>query len=363
MVREGQVVGEIDPLPLKSKVEEAEAEIDALRHRIAGVATKRPKEAELERARVLEEQAREALDVAGRELEAARAEQVRASKDLVRARESLAGGTGSQEDVDVAEAAEIRAREEVRAGELRLQIRVLEIKGAHLSLVVLEARTRDYDWEEKDYAAQIEAIEASLAALKDDLRRAQITAPVDGIVLRLYQESEQTVAAGTPLLEVGDVRRLEVEADFLSEDVAHMEVGMPAEIFGRALGDRVITGRIRRIYPSAFLKISSLGVEQQRVTVIVGFEPGQVPLGDRYRIEVRVILDSRPDVILVPEGALFRQEGSWHVFLVVDGKLELRAVETGLRDGRQREVLQGLAPGDVVVLHPDDTLEPGTRVR
>jgi len=360
-VEEGAVVAEIDPLELRSRVEETEARIDALRHRREGVATKRPKEEELARAKILEEQAGEALDVARRELGAARAALDLAEKDLTRAKGALESGTGSSEDVDAAEAAAVRAREEVRAGEVRVQIRELEIRASRLDTQILEARLRDYDWEEKDYAAQIEALRSSLASLRDDLARTKVSSPVAGTVLNVFHESERVIAAGTPLLEVGDLQRLEVEADFLSEDAAHMSEGMPAEIFGRALGDRVITGRIKRIYPSAFEKISSLGVEQQRVTVAVGFGPGEVPLGDRYRVEVRVVLDERADALLVPESALFRRGASWHVFVVEGGRAVERAVKTGLRDGRRREVLDGLAEGETVVAHPE-TIEDGVRV-
>jgi len=360
-VGEGEVVAEIDPLELKGRVAETEAKIDAIRHRKEGVATKLPKEEELERARILEQQATEALDVAKRELEAARAALVKAKKDLDRTQAAFDTGTGSSEDVDAAQAEEIRAREEVRAGEVRVQIRELEIRATKLDTQILEARLKDYAWEEKDYVAQIAALDASLETLKDDLSRTKITSPAKGTVLKVFLESEQVVTAGTALLEIGDLERMEVEADFLSEDAAHMEKGMAAEIFGRALGDKVIAGKIRRIYPAAFEKISSLGVEQQRVTVVVGFLPGEVPLGDRFRVEVRVILDERADAVLVPEGALFRLGGKWYVFVVEDNRARRRAVKTGLRDGRRREVLEGLHGGETVVLHPE-SIDDGTRV-
>jgi HlyD family secretion protein len=286
---------------------------------------------------------------------------VKAQKDLQRTQAALETGTGSSEDVDAAIAEEARAREEVRAGEVRVQIRELEIRATKLDTEILEARLKDYEWEKEDYAAQIAALDATLAALEDDLSRTRITSPATGTVLQVLLESEQFAAAGTALLEIGDLARLEVEADFLSEDAAHMREGMPAEIFGRALGDRVIEGTIRRIHPSAFLKISSLGVEQQRVTVVVGFKPGEVPLGDRFRVEVRVILDERADVVLVPEGALFRAGGAWHAFAVEGGRARRRKVETGLFDGRRREVLSGLREGETVVLHPD-SIDEGTRV-
>ncbi|MHC4136133.1 MAG: efflux RND transporter periplasmic adaptor subunit [Planctomycetota bacterium] len=361
-VTKGDVVGEVDPLPLRSQVSHAEANIQALKHRIEGVETKRPKEAELERAKVLEEKAEDSLDVARRELEVAKAEVVKVERTLKRAQALVKSGSVTPEELDRVEAADRQARERLLAQEVRVQIGELEITARKLDTAILTARLRDYDWEEKDYTAQIAALESSLKKLRDDLQRTKIYAPVDGTVLNKYQESEQVVAAGTPFLELGDLSRLEVEADFLSEDVAHMRVGMTAEIFGRALGDRVIAGKIQRIYPSAFKKISSLGVEQQRVIVVVAFEKGAVPLGDRFRIEVRVILDQRADAVLVPEGALFRHRRRWHVFRIEENTARLAPVETGLRDGRVREVLDGLAPGASVILHPDDSIQDGTRV-
>ncbi len=142
-----------------------------------------------------------------------------------------------------------------------------------------------------------------------------------------------------------------------------MRPGMPAEIFGRALGERVIPGKIERIHPSAFEKISSLGVEQQRVKVIVAFDATDAGLGDLFRVEVRVILEERDDVVLVPEGALFRHRSAWQVFVVKGDTADLRRVETGIRDGRFREIISGLAAGETVVLHPGDAVTEGVRVK
>ena len=124
----------------------------------------------------------------------------------------------------------------------------------------------------------------------------------------------------------------------------------------------VIQARVARIYPSAFTKISSLGVEQQRVKVIVAFDPGASGLGDLYRVDVRVILEKRDRVALVPESALFRDEGDWCVYRVEEGLARLRTVRTGLEDGRQREVLDGLASGDQIIVFPASDIADGTRV-
>jgi HlyD family secretion protein len=361
-VKKGAVLAEIDSLEFESKVAETEAEMRALRHRIEGVDTKKPKRKEVARARLLVDSAEEALSVAERELDDAEARAALAKKDADRLRVLARDGSATTAELDATITEEIRANERVRVREIQLKIRRFAIDSAKLTADVLEARLKDYRWEKDEYKDKIEAMEASLKSLRDDLQRTRILSPTDGVVLNLLRESEQFLAAGTPILEVGDLERLEVEADFLSEDVAHMKVGMKAEIFGRALGDRVVPAKLTHIYPSAFRKISSLGVEQQRVKVVVRPNPGGLGLGDRFRVEVRVILEERADALLLPEGALFRSGGRWQVFRVDGGRAKKTAIRTGLRDGRLREVLEGLSAGDSVILHPDPELEDGTRV-
>jgi HlyD family secretion protein len=361
-LEKGTIAARIDPLHLQAAVKEAEAQLESLRKKLAGVDRRKPKPEELQRAAVEAEHAREAKGVAEFELLEAKAARAKAEKDFVRSRAELEARTGSPADFDAAEAAELQAKARENAAEVRVKLSALEIRAAELAEAIVKAQTRDYDWEEAAYRADIDALQAKLVSLKDDLFRADILVPINGQVLQIFQESERYVAAGTPLMEMGDVRVLEVEADLLSEDVAHMREGMAAELFGRALGDDVVKGEIARIYPTAFTKISSLGVEQQRVNVIFTFRMRDRNLGDRYRVEVRVILDEKQDVVLAPEGALFRHEGDWHVFKVEDGRARITPVRTGVRNGLHREILDGLAKGDQVILHPDASLADGKRV-
>lgn len=361
-VKKGDLVAEIDPLPLVSKVAETTAEINAFRKRIEGVDKKKPKPEELERARALERVATESLAVSESELDEAKATLERAVQEKQRVEKLIRANAATPSELDSAVAAEAEARARMAARTRLLDVQKSRVSAARLATKLLEARLSDFEWEKKAYLEQIHGLEATLQVLKDDLERTKIVAPTDGTILTLIQESQRVVQAGTTLLEIGDLSELEVEADFLSEDVAHMRVGMKAEVFGRALGGEVLQGSIKRIYPSAFLKISSLGVEQQRVTVVVAIGDSRLRLGDRFRVEVRVVLEEKDDVVLVPEGALFRNAGRWHVFRVDAGKAMLAEVETGLRDGLVREVVRGVAEGDVVVLHPDESLEDGSPV-
>lgn len=352
----------IDPLPLQSRVDEIEAQIRAIEQRIDGVGTKKPKPEELEKARVLEQTASESLTVAERGLTELQVILDQAEKDLERLRELRRKERISAAELENADTAARQARARVLAQQDRLRIRRLAISVAKLEYAVLQARRSDFDWEEKVYREQVEGLKATLRSITADLKRTQIAAPVSGTVLTVHRKSEQVVQAGAPILEVADLDRLEVEAEFLSEDAAHMREGMVAEVFGRALGERVIVGVVQKIEPRAFEKVSSLGVEQQRVNVIVEFDAKGLGLGDGFRVEVRVILDRHENALLVPEGALFRERGSWHVFRVEDGKAVRTAVETGIQDGRSREILSGLQEGAVVIVHPGDAVENGRRV-
>ncbi|HVB38505.1 MAG TPA: efflux RND transporter periplasmic adaptor subunit [Vicinamibacterales bacterium] len=191
-----------------------------------------------------------------------------------------------------------------------------------------------------------------------------IRAPVTGVVLQRLHESEAVVPAGEPLMEIADPADLEIISDYLSTDAVQMRPGMPVEI-DRWGGPQPLRGRVRLIEPYGFLKVSALGVEEQRVNVHIEFEDPRTAwrkLGDGYRVETRVIIWQRTNVLKVPTSALFRQGDRWAVYLSDGGRARLRTIEIGQRSGLEAEVLKGLQQGDRVVLHPPDTLTDGTRI-
>lgn len=191
--------------------------------------------------------------------------------------------------------------------------------------------------------------------------RLEIRAPVSGWVLRVMQESEGAVAPGTPLMEIGDPQVLEVVVDVLSQDAVRIQPGARVRIEHWG-GDEPLSGRVRRVEPAAFTRTSALGVEEQRVNVVITLEEPverRKALGDGYRVEARITLWEGADVVQVPESALFRQGDGWAVFLAQDGKARLRPVKLGQRNGLRAQVLEGLAPGDKVIVHPGDSVKEG----
>ena len=192
-----------------------------------------------------------------------------------------------------------------------------------------------------------------------------ILAPIDGFLFRKIRESEVTVAANEPLFELGDPTKLEVLVEMLSEDAAKVSPGDPAS-FGEWGGDRVLRGVVRRVEPFGFTKISALGIEEQRVNVILDFtDPLSAwqRLGHGYRVDVSIRVWEAKDVLRLPIGAMFRQRNQWAVYRVdAEGIVHPQPVEIGHINNLEAEVTSGLSDNALVILHPSDRIQKGMKV-
>ena len=217
---------------------------------------------------------------------------------------------------------------------------------------------------------ELQQARAALAST-DRLRRGnaanlvEVRAPAAAHVLKLLHESEGAVAAGQPLLEIGDPARLEVEVEVLSTHAVKIAPGSKV-ILERWGGADAVEGTVRVVEPSGFTKVSALGVEEQRVRVIVDFAAPRetwARLGDGYRVEARFVLWEGEDVLQLPTSALFRHGQGWAVFAIEDGRARQTPVEIGQRAGLTTQVLSGIDAGARVVSHPDETIRAGIRVK
>ncbi len=192
----------------------------------------------------------------------------------------------------------------------------------------------------------------------------EVVSPIEGKVLRVMQESADVVVPGTELIEVGDPTKLEVAVDVLSSDAVRIQPGAHVILEGWG-GDYPLNARVRVVEPSAFTKISALGVEEQRVWIIADFTDPvdrRPTLLDQYRVDARIVTWSGDDVLKLPAGALFRSSDSWAVFVFKGGRAKLRPIRIAHNNGLEAEVLDGLAEGDAVILHPGDRISDGSRV-
>jgi HlyD family secretion protein len=279
--------------------------------------------------------ARAAIGLAQADRERTAAALERALSTEARQRKLFEGGAIPRDTLEAAETARRTAEEAVRAADFAVKVAEYELQLAQ---------------------ARLQAPQAGGASV-------QIRAPIDGVVLKRYHESAAVVAAGEPLIEVGDVDELEIVADLLSTDAVRVEPGAKVliEQWG---GGQTLQGRVRRVEPSGFMKVSALGVEEQRVNVIIDFaDPaaGRV-LGDGYRVEVRIVTWHADDVLTVPTGSLFRQGDGWAVFVVEGETARLQPIQLGQRNQVDAQILDGLSAGQRVILHPPDTLGDGSRI-
>jgi HlyD family secretion protein len=213
---------------------------------------------------------------------------------------------------------------------------------------------------------QVEVARSSLLQTRGGSARPpiQLYSPVDGVVLRRLQESEAVVPTGQPLLEIGNLANLEIVSDLLSSEAVAVTPGDDVRIEQWG-GEQALRGRVRRVEPSGFTKISALGVEEQRVNVIIDFvDPRErwQSIGDGYRVEVRVVVWKKDDVLKVPTSSLFRHGTEWAVYRVDADTAMRRTVEIGGRNGLEAEVLAGVEAGDRIVVYPSEAIEHGVTV-
>lgn len=270
------------------------------------------------------------------ELDFARAE-LRRSEELARR------NTISQSDLDRA----------------RLRMRTQE---AALATADATVTMRRYELETAR-AALIEPGEA-VGVDEGSLCCVDVRSPVNGQILRLIHESEGVVAAGEPLLEIGDPRDLEIVVDLLSSDA--VRVGVDAAVLIEDWGGAsTLAGRVRRVEPYGFTKLSALGIEEQRVNVIIDLEdpPDRWrSLGHGFRVDARIVVWSDADVLKLPLGALFREGDDWAVFVTENGRARLRRVKISHINNREAEIVEGLREGEAVILYPGDRIADGARV-
>jgi HlyD family secretion protein len=276
------------------------------------------------------------------QVERAKSALLLAEKEMARAKDLKQSGAIATKEWDTAESQVNVLTRELSAAEFAMQVAEFEFVQAQ-AVLVMQAKNPATD--------KVDAY--------------KIVAPVNGYVLNVFEESSRVMTPGTPIMEVGDPNDMEAEIELLSSDAVGVQTGATVSIEQWG-GDKPLRGRVTVIEPGGFTKISALGVEEQRVKVRVDLveplPPGRF-LGDRYRVEARIITWHNDSVLQVPTGALFRRGSDWMTFLVDGGKARLSKVEILHNNGTAAEVVGGLTQGQSVIVHPPDAVAHGQAVR
>ncbi len=293
-------------------------------------------------ARAAIQAAESAQTLAAAEVDEAAAEFDFARSERVRARELIIDGTISQRELDSADRAYKATRASLATARAALQMRKFELEQARAQLLS----------------------PTDTQARHGECECVPITAPVSGRVLNIVDQSERVVQAGEPLMQIGNPADLEIVVDFLSADAVRVEPGQRV-IIDNWGGAEPLAGRVQRVEPFGFTKISALGIEEQRVNVVIDLispRDAWQRLGHGYQVEARVVLWDADAVLTVPLTALFREEREWAVFAAQDGRARLRRVMIGQSNGLVAELTAGLEAGDQVIVHPSDRVRDGVRI-
>ncbi|MEW6131228.1 MAG: efflux RND transporter periplasmic adaptor subunit [Acidobacteriota bacterium] len=311
VVSRGAVVAEIEPVPIDVK-----ERIEITARVQAAEAAKREAEAQVQHALADFEQAR---------------------RERLRAETLAKDGLVSAQMVEQARNLETTSANELEAARQRVLAATSEVKIARTGLIAVEAENNDGN------------------------KIVKLTAPVKGQVLSVVEKSERVVASGTPVVIIGDPRRMEIVVDVLSTEAVKIKPGTPVLLEGWG-GDQPIKAKVRIVEPAAFKKISALGVEEQRVNVVCDFVDSPGLLGDGYRVEARIIIWEAAKVLKVPASALFRHEQGWSVFVIENNRARRRDVKIGHRSAYEVEILEGISESDELVLHPTNQLTEGAEI-
>lgn len=361
-VEAGQIVARIDPYDLGQRIREVMARIDQARAHVTGVDIAKPKSEDIQSAEIRVKEMSGALNVTRKARSAIEFNFEEANKAYGRATRLLKAGAASESFFDTAELRYNGLSEELKRAGFEEGAAKEALKLSEVALKRLRGSIDDNEYMREAYLAEIDALEAQLSVLENDMAKTEIRSPVSGPVLEKMVEDKRVMVAGTPLLRIGDLSSIEIECDVLSEEIGRVEVGDRVEISGKALQNVTLEGRVTRIYPSGFMKISALGIEQQRVRALISFQSEGLTLRPGTSVDVNIITDEATETIAVPDRAAFRQEGQWSVFKVEGGRALLQPVTIGLRNDDWVEVREGLKEGDVVVAELKSDLADGVRV-
>jgi HlyD family secretion protein len=370
-VKAGQIVARVVPLDLELSVDEAKAAVDRLNASIRENDDTSVELTTLTQSLRFVESMDRTVEAATERVRAGQAKSDFSDKHLQRMRQLNQSKAASDEDLNQAEVSQVQSHVDYQQDLLVLSaLKSMQAATALVPTVVRQYIARKALPHDVLEHEKVQA-EIRLREQRRDEARGTMTSPVDGVVLDRYETNERRVASGTVLLSIGRLEDLEVEADILSQDVVNVKPGDPVDLYGPAMGPTPGKGKVRQIYPAGFTKVSSLGVEQQRVKVVVEFVPGELArlrsqqdLGVGYRVRVRVYTAEKSHTMTIPRSALFRgPAGNWQVFAVMDGRSRLVSVEVGLLNDERVEITAGLGEDAIVILAPETSLVDGTSVR
>ncbi|MGQ9563365.1 MAG: efflux RND transporter periplasmic adaptor subunit [Thermogutta sp.] len=361
-VTKDQILARIVPSDVEQMLAEARAVVARIEAAIRTQRDNRVEETAIAQAQAYVESMKSTVSAAAARCDASEARYNYAQKYAARIAGLVHSGGASQDDLDRTELLKIESELSYQQDRL-IHAALVSLQAAtNLLPTLIERYVQRKSLVEDELKQQLAEAKARLATIEENARRAVMRSPYDGVVLHRYVSQEQFLPAGTRLLELGRWEDLQIEADILTQDALRIKKGMAVNVFlGENMAEPVCQGKVKRIDPAAFTKLSSLGVEEQRVKVIVELDPKDIAnlrrdanLGVGYRVWVRIVIKERHDTLIVPRICVVREASDqWVVWISKGQRAERRSVTVGIMNDLYAEILSGLAEGEEVVLTPE----------
>jgi HlyD family secretion protein len=370
-VTKGQVVAKITPIDIELQLAEAQAIVDRLKASIKENDDVSVEGTALTQTLSMVESVDRTVEAAEARLKSGQAKLDFAEKQLTRAKRLQTSGAQTEQQVDEAELNQVEGSVQYQQDNLVLR----STEAMRAAMALMPTMVRQYIQRKvlthAVLAQQLAEAEVHMREVQKNAKLGEMTSPVDGVVLERDVTNERQVAAGTVLLRIGRWEDLEIEADVLSQDVVRVKPGQAVEIHGPTIGATPAKAEVIRIFPAGFTKTSSLGVEQQRVKVVMKFAADdlarlreQNDIGVHYRVRTRIFTATADNALTIPRSALFRgAKNDWRVFAVRGGRAHLQPVKVGLSNDDEAEILAGLSESEPVILAPETNLTEGAAVQ
>lgn len=361
-VKKGEDLIAVDRVPLERAVGEHRGVVEELRARLELERDTRVEEATLASEEAREQAAIDQRNGARLVVNEERERAERFARDLARQKQLVDQGAVARTTLDEAAMNAATSASALQRAEIDLARVENEVRAAQANANVARETLRRKKVEAEVVAAQLLQAEERLARAEHELELSFVRAPFDGVILERFELGGGPIVAGTRLFTMGDLDQIDVEADLLTQDAVALRPGAPVE-YTMAPGLPPLTGKVTRVDPAGFVKLSSLGVEQQRVFVISSLDTRPEALGMGFRLQARYTKGEKADALVLPRAAILQApDESFYVFKVVGGRLQRATIEIGLRNDFDIEVLKGVGPGDRVVAAPTTAMKDGQRL-
>jgi HlyD family secretion protein len=360
LVDEGTVIAKVEDVEINAAIEAAEAQVEEIEALAKGVDAAKPKKEAIAQAAAALAQAQETLKshelqvlVFGNAAETA-------VQDLADAKSEHASGTIPDSRLRHVEDAALAAKARVEQQKILINAGALSVEIANAAYILLNNYADDNEFQREAYRARIKGIKSQLESLLDRKTKAVIRSPIKGKVYYRFSPGKAFLPAGYRLALIGDPESIEISVNILTDDAIKVKKGQTVVI---ELENGTIRGKVDRLQPTGEPRVSTLGVKQDRVDVIISFDNSKVKLPRGYGVDVKIITNKKKNKLLLPERAAFKKKGKQHVFRIRNGRAELVEISTGLSNDDFFEVTGGLEAGDEVILAPPAELEDGARVK